>query len=93
MRLMLRAHVRGDHIVPHAERDEDVRGHVLRVRGVWRDPAVRARGIEAERGVRGIVDGMDQVVRATRMIRMRREKRCARSRTRADTSARRDRPD
>ena len=73
MRRILRPHVRVDHVVPHAQRDEDVRGHVLGVSGIGRDAAVCARSVDAERGVRWIVDGVDHVVRRARMIGMRAE--------------------
>ena len=45
--------VGGDGLVPHAERDEDVGGHVQGVRRVGGEGAVAAGGAQAERRVDG----------------------------------------
>ena len=60
--------VRADCLIPHAQRQEDVAGHVLRVRGARGDLRIRPRGREPQRGVRRIVERVDDVVRRARVI-------------------------
>jgi hypothetical protein len=45
--------------VPESQHEEDVRGHVLRVRGCGRDLGVAPGRPEAKRGVHRVVIGMD----------------------------------
>ena len=55
-------------IVPPAEREEDVRGHVQRVGGLRGDAAVAARRTQAERGVHRVVVGVNHVVKGAGVL-------------------------
>ena len=66
----VRPHVGLDHVVPHAHGQEDVGGHVLRVSGVGRQGPVRSGGSHRQRGVSGVVERMDRVVRGPGMVRV-----------------------
>ena len=68
-----RPHVRRHGVAPQAELHEDVRGHVQRVLGVGRDLRVAPRRLEPARRERRVVAGVNQVVRAAGMIRVRGE--------------------
>ena len=59
--------VGADRLVPETQADEDVRGHVLRVRRGRRDPGVRPRRGEAVGGHDRRVGGVNDVVRETGM--------------------------
>jgi hypothetical protein len=67
------------HLRPHAEREEDVRRHVLRVIGAGRDDGVALRGIQADGRVDRIVEGVNDVVRRAGMLGLRRRTSCARA--------------
>jgi hypothetical protein len=60
--------VRGNQLVPHAEREEDVRRHVLRVTCVGRVARERARSLEASRRVGRVVHSVDKIMRRSGVI-------------------------
>ncbi len=62
--------VRRHHLVPHAQRDEDVRGHVLGVAGGGRDRRVGPRRTQPQRRVHRIIVGVDQVMGGARVLRV-----------------------
>ena len=66
----LRDVVRVDRFLPIADTREDMRRHMLCVRGVGRDLGVEPRRIKALLGDRRIVVEMDQVVRDAGMLRL-----------------------
>ncbi len=59
--------VGADHVVPHSERHEDVRGHVLGVTRVRRRSGQLPRGVESAGGMVRVIDGVNQVVGRTRV--------------------------
>src|SRR5208337_4227619 len=60
--------IRLDGVVPHPQGKEDVRGHVLRMRGCRRNLAIKTRGAQSERRVYRIVVGVNEVVQRARMV-------------------------
>ena len=65
-----RSFIGGGRVVPHAELEKDVGGHVQRVAGLRRDLRVGARRGEGPPGVVRVVVVVDQVVESSRMIGM-----------------------
>ena len=65
--------VRCARVGPHAKLYEDVRGHMQRVRGRWRNAGVRARRGKRQRRVIRIVERVNDEVRRARMFRIFRE--------------------
>ena len=59
-----------DHVVPQAEAEEDVGGHVHGMRSGWSDLRVGASRGQGEDGVIGIVKRVDDVVCRARMFRI-----------------------
>src|SRR5579859_1896660 len=62
--------IRGHHVLPHTELDEDVRRHMQGMRRCGRDSSVHARGRERENCMIRIVEGVDDEVSSTRMVRI-----------------------
>ena len=58
------------YLIPHPQREEDVGGHVLRVRGVGRDHGIRPGRRQTERRTDRVVVAMDQEVRRARVVRV-----------------------
>src|SRR5206468_4020526 len=58
------------YLIPHPQREEDVGGHVLRVRGVGRDVGIRPGRGQTERRPDRVVVAMDQEVRRARVVRV-----------------------
>ena len=56
--------------IPHAERQEDVRRHVLRVGGIGRDSGVRPGGRQTQRRMGGVVVAVNQEVCGAGMVRV-----------------------
>ena len=56
--------------VPHPQREEDMRAHVLGVTGVGCDPRVDSRRAQAERGVRRVIVTVNQLMNESRVFLM-----------------------
>ena len=65
---MLNADVLVRDLLPHAVLNENVRGHVDRVRHGRNDLRVKERRVERERRVHRIVEGVNDVVRGPGMV-------------------------
>ena len=77
-RLLRRGHrsqVRIDILLPHAKPGKDMSRHVQRMRRRRRNPGILPRSPQAVRRQRRRVAGVNDVVRQSRMLRMRREQR------------------
>ena len=57
-----------DHIIPHTQGHEDVRRHVLCVRGSRGDPCIPSRSTQTQGGVDWVVIGVDQVMGGSGVI-------------------------
>src|SRR5262245_63891599 len=63
-------HVRRNGLIPQSEPNEDVRGHMQRMRGVRRDVGIPSRGLQAETRELRTIRRVDEVVSRTRVIRL-----------------------
>ena len=74
LRDTLRHDVGINRLLPIADAREDMRRHMLRMRGAGRDLGVEPRGLEPLLGDRRIVVKVDQIVRDAGMLRLARRR-------------------